>query len=252
MSDFRIEKFIGDGKFGKVYLAYPYLENYPRKIALKVIKKRKLDKNKVDPKLEISILKSLNFQHIITFYDHFEDDLNVVHILEYVSGGDLYHKISQGPIDEDTSLIYLKQIAYAVAYLHRKNIMHRDIKPENILIDEKGSLKLTDFGHSIIYTDGEKVNGVYGTIYYIAPEMIKYKPYDYRIDIWMLGVLYYEMLTSKLPFDGDNRSEVWEQILEEKYTIPDNISDRTRFNIIMILAFDPERRPPLSAILKMK
>lgn len=247
IDNFNILKYIQKGRFGKVYLATS--PKYKDKVAIKILDKTMLRENYVPPLTEIKILEKLDNPYIVRFYEHFQDEDSIYHVFKYEQRGDLYNIIENEPLGEITSLKYLKQLARGVDYLHSNNIMHRDIKPENILIGQD-NLKLTDFGHAITFRKGDVFTKIMGTLYYLAPEMFLRNLYDERIDIWMLGIVYYEMLTSEPPFPGDTDKEVVDNIMKGKYRIPRNFTDSTKDNITYILQANPYNRATLSDILQ--
>lgn len=242
--NYELGEYIEKGKYGRVYQA-----KNDKNLAIKVIKKKKLKDYNLDD--EISILKKLQCDYIVKFFDWYDDDTRVYQIFEYVSGGDLYYRIKKGLLNKNISLLYLKQMATAIDYIHKNHIMHRDIKPENILIDKNDNIKLTDFGFATKFKDGEKFNAIVGSIYFLAPEIINNYGYDYRIDIWMLGVVYYEMLTGNMPFEGNDAEEVTRKISLGKYKLPITLSFNSKFNITSILCSNPDLRVSISTILKM-
>ena len=247
-NDFKIVKYIERGKFGKVHLATS--SKYRENVAIKILNKKLLVENHIRPEIEIEILEKLDNPYIVRFFEHFQDEENIYHVFEYAYRGDLYSVLEDNPLDEITSLKYLKQLAKGVSYLHDNNIMHRDIKPENILLG-KHNLKLTDFGHSIIFEKGDVFTKILGTVYYLAPEMFLRQLYDERIDIWMLGIVYYEMLTGEPPFQGEAEKDIINNIMDGKYKIPKKFLESTKYNIVDILQSNPYKRATLSDILKM-
>lgn len=128
-------------------------------------------------------------------------------VLEYASGGSLNEKIKFGYGQLNKQLVkrYFRDICEAVKYLHQNNYMHRDIKPENILITRDNHAKLCDFGFASIL---EYRSTLCGTFQYMAPQMIQKKPYDYKIDIWALGILLFELIQGFAPFRGETGEEV--------------------------------------------
>jgi serine/threonine protein kinase len=248
MHGINIGNYLAKGKYGKVYEATTPTKNT---VACKIMNKAKLIKNEVDYMSEIEILKSVDSPYIIRFNDSFEYRGNIYIIMEYIPGGDLFTKIVSGPIDEIVTLKYIKQIATGISYLHENFIMHRDLKPENIMITLQDSIKIIDFGHSVRYEPGDIFNKIAGTLFYLPPEMAKRSGYDYRVDIWTIGVLYFEMVTGTPPFDGDTYNDIIREICKCQYKFTENISHKTRFNISLILVADPDYRAPLSTILQM-
>lgn len=251
MQDIEISDYIAKGKYGRVYKA----KNIRNEIvACKIINKAKLIKDEINPNDEIEILKLINCSYIVKYINSFEygekGKERIYIVMEYINGIDLFTKILEGPLDEIISLNYIKQITSGIIYLHENNIMHRDIKPENIMIKDE-NIKIIDFGHAIKYKDGELFYQLAGTPFYLAPEIVSYKGYDYRVDIWMIGILYFEMVTGNPPFDGEHFIDMLRSIITCEYTFPDFVSDKTKFNISLIIVKEPDYRCPLITILQM-
>ncbi|XP_066362383.1 serine/threonine-protein kinase Aurora-3-like isoform X2 [Miscanthus floridulus] len=193
MSDFEIGKYIGEGKFGKVYLAREKQSGYV--VALKVIFKPKLEKYRFHPHLrrEIEIQRDLDHPNVLRLFAWFHDEEKVVLVLEYAARGELYKVLrAAGRFDERTAATYVASLAGALAYCHKKGIIHRDIKPENLLLDLEGRLKIADFGWAA--RSNAKRHTLCGTIDYLAPEMVEKKAHDHAVDNWTLGILCYEYL----------------------------------------------------------
>ena len=150
------------------------------------------------------------------------------------------------------------QLCQALIYLHSKNIIHRDIKPENILLDEKDNLKLADFGWSNFGEHGTKRDTYCGTLDYLAPEMAtKDHIHDYRVDIWSVGVLIFELLTGDSPFSPTNKTATYQDIekatksniLMQKFDFPSTFPVLARNLVKKILVLKPEDRISLDQIL---
>ena len=109
---------------------------------------------------------------------------------------------------EDTVMFWTHQLVEAIGYLHSKDILHRDIKMLNVLIDENSNLKLCDFGMSVMIPEGEQAKGMCGTPAYMAPELIKHKPYRFEPDWWSLGIILYELVNKRNPFDLRNLDNI--------------------------------------------
>jgi len=233
---------IQKGEQGSVYLG----EYKGQKVAIK-----KLEKNKnLDWKSEMKILNKLDSQFIVKIIECKTDETFVYHIMEYISR-DLYIVI-QNKLSEKEAFMYLKDITKGVKYLHDINIMHRDIKPENVLVNSENKIKICDFGHSVKFKKDEKFGNIKGTMYYFAPEIVKRLEYDYRIDIWCLGIIYYEMITGYPPFYSERDSEVYRLIRKNNVIFPPIFTNKSKQNILKILQSDPNERPTLNEILEME
>lgn len=128
-------------------------------------------------------------------------------------------------LSELEAAIVTKQILSAIQYCHEKQIAHRDLKPENILIDskQKGAIKVIDFGTSQVFDEKKhEMHKMYGTPYYIAPEVLTGK-YTEKCDIWSIGVILYVMLSGKAPFNGSNDREILKKVAAATYSFSGEI-----------------------------
>lgn len=162
--------------------------------------------------VEMDILRKLDHPNILKLHEVFEDTRKFFLVTEFCDGCELFDEIANHHhFNERTAANYVEQIVRAVVYCHSMGIVHRDLKPENILIDaeQDGIVKLIDFGTSAVYSRGsETLKGVFGTAYYIAPEVVRKKGYDERCDVWSIGVMIYILLSGAAPFDDpDNDDE---------------------------------------------
>ncbi|CAD8111931.1 unnamed protein product [Paramecium sonneborni] len=252
-SDFQsMQQTLGQGSFGWVTLVKEIQSG--KLFAMKAMKKEELFKYcTIDNlKREIKIQRKLNHPNIIKLDSYFEDKTNVYLILEYAEGGSLFKKIKkQRHLSEDEAFHYLYQTCLGIEYLHKMKIIHRDIKPENLLLDTKGNIKICDFGWS---TEMENLKKAFcGTVEYMAPEMIKSQSTNYKLDIWCLGVLLYEMVQGKPPFTGKNDQEKCVAILSGKQLkYEEFVSEDCKSLIAMILQPNPFNRPSIQGILNHK
>ncbi|KAL6942213.1 hypothetical protein ACO0QE_003381 [Hanseniaspora vineae] len=157
-------------------------------------------------KHEMDLLKDLHHENIVQYYGSSEENSSLNIFLEYVPGGSVSSMLSNyGPFEESLIKNFVRQILVGVSYLHRKNIIHRDIKGANILIDMKGTVKITDFGISrklspISRHTLNKRASLQGSVYWMAPEVVKQVTITSKADIWSVGCVIIEMYTGKHPF----------------------------------------------------
>ena len=112
----------------------------------------------------------------------------------------------------------MHQLLLAVSYCHSKNVSHRDLKPENILLCDDGSIRLLDFGTAKDFSDGKPLSGIFGTYFYMAPEILTKETYDSKCDLWSVGVVMYLLVSGQLPFNDKNRENLTEQIIAANFS----------------------------------
>ena len=157
----------------------------------------------------------------------------------------------EGRLSEKITSQYLREVISAVEYLHSLDppIIHRDIKPENILLDANDSVKLADFGWSNFFNQERRRETYCGTPEYLAPEMIKQSGHDKSLDIWNIGVLFFELLTGKPPFEGSNQNELFDNILNFRVNWPKGFSATAKDLVTKLLKSDPKQRMQLEDII---
>jgi serine/threonine protein kinase len=218
---YKIQKKIGAGGMGEVYLAHD--EQLDRNVALKVLLPEFCcDSERVQRfKSEAKAASSLNHPSIITIHEIGEQDDQLYIATEYVEGVTLREKIEKGELSLYDSIKIAEQVADALIIAHEEQIVHRDIKPENVMIRPDGIVKILDFGlakpiflsksagteDQTIQLIKTQPGMVMGSVRYMSPEQARGKPTDERTDIWSLGVVLYEMLTGKNPFEGETVSD---------------------------------------------
>lgn len=226
LADFEIINQLGRGTFGRVYLA----EWQGRKYAIKAIRKDVLieyDQVK-NTKLERDIMFECDHVNLVSMDYLFQNDARLYFVMPFVRGGELYKIFqTQKRFQEPTVKFYAAQIALAIGELHSKGIAHRDLKLENILIDERGFLKVIDYGLAKTLQEGETTTSFCGTPEYLAPEMVTHAGHDFRVDWWALGVLVYEMTIGVTPFYNRNRQVLVSKIKNSKVVFP----DRTKYKV---------------------
>ena len=243
---------LGSGSFGRVYLIKHKKTN--EEFALKVIDKKKVLKmyGKLDVIYnEINIHSKLDHENIIKVYNFYEDEDNINIIMEYAKNGNLFQNIIEKKINlsEEQIFDYFIQVINAVYYLHQNNIIHRDIKPENILIAENNILKLCDFGWAKELTL-ENRSTFCGTMEYMAPEIVYSENYDYSVDMWSLGILFYELLFGHSPFKGKNTKNVIMNIKSHDIIYDKHVSNSCKDLIEKLLNVNPQKRLKIKDIIQ--
>lgn len=143
-------------------------------------------------------------------------------MLDLCTGGELFHYISvQGPCSLNSAKVLFGEIVLALEYLHSKEILYRDLKPENILVDERGHLKLTDFGLcKLKFTRDSLTRSFVGSPEYMSPEILSEQPYNFSVDYYTMGVLFYELLVGLPPHYSENKMQMYEQITSKPVRVP--------------------------------
>ncbi|XP_054906427.1 myosin light chain kinase family member 4 isoform X3 [Poeciliopsis prolifica] len=208
------DEVLGGGRFGQVYKC---MENSSGlTLAAKIIK-AKSQKEKEVVRNEIQVMNQLNHANLIQLYAAFESRNDIILVMEYVEGGELFDRI----IDENYNLteldtvLFIRQICEGLQYMHKNYILHLDLKPENILCVSRDSnkIKIIDFGLARRYKPREKLRVNFGTPEFLAPEVINYEFVSFPTDMWSLGVITYMLLSGLSPFLGDDDNETLNNIL---------------------------------------
>lgn len=247
------ERALGKGGFGQVWKVKN--KHTDKVYAIKVINKQFILKENMSDQInrEIEIMYRTNHPHIIKLYNHYEDDDNFYLILELASKGQLYNLLKKlKRLDEKTVAQIMRETISAVKYLHSLNppIIHRDIKPENILLDYENRAKLADFGWSNFLENNKTRDTLAGTPEYLAPEMVMKSGHDEGVDIWSIGVLIFELLAGRPPFEfkGDI-NKLYSDIRNLRIKWTDDFSILAKDLVSKILRFKSSDRISLNNIL---
>ena len=246
-----LKEVIGKGKFGVVNLGIH--KKTQQQVAVKIINKDSIttieDKGLV--RIEIGILKLCHHPNVVRLLDHLENEDYIFIVTEYIEGGTLgqYFKKKNFNFSERQASSIMSQIANGVKYLHKYGIVHRDLKPDNIMITQQndfGIIKIMDFGLSKIVSTQEKMVDGYGTLSYVAPEVLLRTPYNKEVDIWSMGIILYYMLCGHLPFKGNKEVIIAEKIVNDDLEFDEDEwevrSKKVRELIISCLKKEPEER----------
>ncbi len=206
-----LKRLIGQGGMADVYLAWD--EILGREVAIKILR----DNLAQDPQTlvrflrEASAQRKLKHPNVVEIYDIGESENLHYLVMEYIPGQTLKELIAQsGPMEAKRAVRYMKELTSAIACAHAHQLIHRDIKPQNVLIAKDGTLKLSDFGIAVS-VDGkhsQKPGAVMGSSHYLAPESATGRAPDYRVDVYALGIVFFELLCGSVPFTGTTPASI--------------------------------------------
>ncbi|XP_022257870.1 myosin light chain kinase, smooth muscle-like, partial [Limulus polyphemus] len=219
---------LGRGKFGTVYKCSE--KETGRILAAKFITTTRADDRK-DVEREVDIMRILQHPRLLQLYDAYDDEKKqMCLVLELIEGGELFERV----IDDDFVLtekacsIFMKQICEGVDYMHSQNILHLDMKPENVLCVSKtgNRIKLIDFGFARKYEPNKKMQVLFGTPEFVAPEVVNFERISYGTDMWSVGVICYVLLSGLSPFMGDSDLETMANVTKAAYDFDDESFDQ--------------------------
>ena len=245
MSNFNLKSIIGKGKSSTVYLAEYKGEN----VVLKVFDKFYIYKNDLIERiiLEKNILCSFtNKTFLCHMKFYFTTKTNVVFVLPFYPGGDLFNLLLKtGRFDETSTAFYATQIANIISFLHSKNIVYRDLKLENLMVDEDGYLVLIDFGSCKIIEDPSELEGSFiGTPDYMSPEVLNGEGHNFMTDWWSFGILIYELIYGIPPFHDMKIERCFDLISSVNLRFPTSVhvNGATKDLILKLLKKNPNER----------
>ena len=215
---YRIVEPIGKGGMGVVYKAED--TKLKRTVALKFLPPELAESPEAGERFirEAQAAAALSHPHICTIHEISEEEDQSFIVMEYIEGQSLRQKILKGPLDQTEALNIAIQVAEGLEEAHKKGIVHRDIKSGNIMLTEKGTAKVMDFGLAKVFSGSliTREAKTMGTVAYMSPEQAKGEVLDHRTDIWSLGVVLYEMITGQLPFRGEYDQSMIHSILNHE------------------------------------
>ena len=249
---YRIEGLLGRGGMGAVYLAHELALD--RNVAVKVLPPEHAGHPSCADRFlrEARTAARLNHPNIVPLYTFGEVNGLVYFVMGYVAGESLASRLRRGPVGSDEARRLLAELADALAYAHRHGIIHRDVKPDNIVIDsDTGSPRLTDFGiaKALFTESGLTAEGqMIGTPAYMSPEQALGQDIDARSDIYSLGIVGYQLVSGRLPFDGATAADGLRQRLTQSpkkvRTVAQNVSEDLASAIDRCLERDSANRWP--------
>jgi eukaryotic-like serine/threonine-protein kinase len=248
VGDYEVLSILGLGGMGKVYKVRNVISD--RVEAMKVLLPDLNSHQSLADRFlrEIRLLASLNHPNIAALRTALTYENQLVMIMEFVEGETLANRIARAPISTAEAVNYSEQILSALSYAHKHNIIHRDIKPANMMLTPQGVVKLMDFGIARSGTDGSltSTGTTLGSLNYMPPEQVRGEAADARSDIYSFGISLYELLTGKLPFQGDSQYSLMTAQLNQQP--PSAISLRADLPpalneiILMAMAKEPAER----------
>lgn len=219
IESYEISRTLGTGSFGRVLLARDL--STKAWVAVKVLKKERVVKTKqVEHVLaEKQILATVRCPFIVNMVASFKDTRALYIVLDFVNGGEMFtHLHHFGRFPTHVAKFYAAEVCLGLEYLHNLDIIYRDLKPENLLLDNKGHVRITDFGFAKRVYD--RTWTLCGTPEYLAPEIILSKGYNHAVDWWALGILLFEMMAGHAPFTDPNPMGIYEKIVDGHIDFP--------------------------------
>ncbi|KAK6911333.1 Protein kinase domain [Dillenia turbinata] len=254
--DYQLCEEIGRGRFGVVYRCFSTLTG--NSFACKSVDKTQLldeiDRECLDKETKI-MNHVVGSDNIVNLIDVYEDETHLHMILDLCQEQTLYDRILQinHSFSESEACAIFTQLIGAIAHCHKRGVAHRDLKPDNVLFDQWNNLKLADFGSAEWVNGDEKMEGIVGTPYYVAPEVILGREYNEKVDVWSAGVILYIMLSGIPPFYGESPADIFEAVIRGNLRFPPRIfrsvSSSAKDLIRKMLCRDVSRRLSAEQVL---
>ena len=252
---YRIEREIGRGGMGVVYLAERDDPTFRQRVALKVVRGTQSDGGASIARFlsERQLLASLEHPHIARLFDGgVTTDGLPYYTMAYCDGGSLADRLRvAGALPVPEALRITRELAEALGAAHARGVVHRDVKPANVLFDADGSVRLSDFGVAkLLDAESTPSATMHGTVAYLAPEQVRGEAIDHRADLWALGVTLYEMIAGRRPFDGPSYAAVLHAIVATPPPpLGHDVSAGVKDLVAALLEKEPAARTPSAASL---
>jgi predicted Ser/Thr protein kinase len=240
VGEYRVVDFLGAGGMGEVYRAMH--SKIGRVAAVKVLTQATQGAGFAERFFnEARIQASLQHPNVATLYDFCEVQGQPCIIMEYVDGETIAERIAayRAPLPLSETVHVFEKVCEAIDYVHRHGVIHRDIKSNNIKVSSEGKVKLLDFGIAKEQNTRQQltqVGSVIGTLQYLAPELIRGGAADAGGDVWALGVLLYEMVTGRVPFEADTVGDLCDRIGRVAYTPPAQLNPGVPREVAAVIA----------------
>jgi beta-lactam-binding protein with PASTA domain/tRNA A-37 threonylcarbamoyl transferase component Bud32 len=247
---YRVLNRLGSGGMADVYCAQDL--QLGRKVALKILYRRFAEDGEFVERFrrEASSAAGLQHQHVVAVYDRGEYDGTYYIAMEYLEGRSLKTIVQQeAPLDPDRAIDLIIQVLRAARFAHRRGIIHRDLKPHNVIVDADGRAKVTDFGIARAgASDMTQTGSIMGTAQYLSPEQAQGHAVSAASDIYSIGIMLYELLTGRVPFEGESAVTIALKQVNERPAPPSAynaaVTPELEEAVMRALEKDPARRYP--------
>ncbi|SMQ45173.1 unnamed protein product [Zymoseptoria tritici ST99CH_3D7] len=266
VKDFKFGRTLGEGSYSTVLAATD--RTNLKEYAIKVLDKRHIIKEKKVKYVNIerdTLNRLTEHPGIVRLYYTFQDERSLYFVLDVAAGGELLTSLKKlGSFNVECTRFYGAEILDSIAYMHSRGVIHRDLKPENVLLDDKGHVKITDFGTAKILADprrdgitsgdatdasgSDRAGSFVGTAEYVSPELLREKSACKASDLWAFGCMIYQLLAGRPPFKAANEYLTFQKIMSLEYHFPDEFPDLARDLVERLLVLEPARRLPVEHI----